>query len=225
MPASPLLIAHRGASALAPENSLDALEAAIATGADLVEADVRMSSDGVPVVTHDPDLRRTHGRPVEVGAVTAAGLEACGVLRLAALVAAAAGRIPLLLDLKEDGEPYWDRVVAATRHVPRDEVVYGVRSPGALARLRARRGDARTLGLLPPAALPHFAAEGGTIARLWEGELSAAIGTTRALGLPVWVTAGGRGTAGEATAEGLHAILAFGVDGVLLNDPRLLPRG
>src|SRR5258707_6037712 len=55
----PLIIGHRGASALAPENTLVAFERASADGAAGVELDVRLASDGVPVVIHDASLRRT----------------------------------------------------------------------------------------------------------------------------------------------------------------------
>ncbi len=55
----PLIIAHRGASAVAPENTIAAFEAAIAAGADGIEFDVRLSRDDVPVVIHDDTLRRT----------------------------------------------------------------------------------------------------------------------------------------------------------------------
>ncbi|HXG68032.1 MAG TPA: glycerophosphodiester phosphodiesterase family protein [Blastocatellia bacterium] len=55
----PLVIAHRGASGLAPENTLAAFRLAIALGADGVEMDVQMTADGVPVVIHDKRLNRT----------------------------------------------------------------------------------------------------------------------------------------------------------------------
>lgn len=58
----PLIIAHRGASATHPENTLGAFEAAAAAGADLVEFDARLTADGVPVVLHDGDLGRTTDR-------------------------------------------------------------------------------------------------------------------------------------------------------------------
>lgn len=54
----PLIIAHRGASALAPENTLTAFRQAIEAGANGIEFDVRISKDGVPVVFHDSTLRR-----------------------------------------------------------------------------------------------------------------------------------------------------------------------
>jgi glycerophosphoryl diester phosphodiesterase len=54
-----LRIAHRGASAHAPENTLAAFHKAADLGADMVEADVQASSDGVLVVIHDADLSQT----------------------------------------------------------------------------------------------------------------------------------------------------------------------
>jgi glycerophosphoryl diester phosphodiesterase len=48
------VVAHRGASAHHPENTLAAFEAAVEAGADIVEFDVRQSADGALVVTHDP---------------------------------------------------------------------------------------------------------------------------------------------------------------------------
>ena len=55
----PLIIGHRGASAVAPENTIAAFQAAIDAGADGIEFDVRLTGDGVPVVIHDETLHRT----------------------------------------------------------------------------------------------------------------------------------------------------------------------
>ena len=55
----PLIIGHRGASALAPENTIAAFSRALHDGADGIEFDVRIAKDGVPVVIHDADLKRT----------------------------------------------------------------------------------------------------------------------------------------------------------------------
>src|SRR5258705_2467767 len=55
----PLILGHRGASALAPENTLAAFSRAISDGADGIEFDVRLSRDGVAVVIHDASLKRT----------------------------------------------------------------------------------------------------------------------------------------------------------------------
>ncbi|MFJ9677521.1 glycerophosphodiester phosphodiesterase [Streptomyces sp. NPDC101194] len=57
--AAPVVVAHRGASAYAPENTLAAVDKADALGFDWVENDVQFTKDGVLVVVHDTDLRRT----------------------------------------------------------------------------------------------------------------------------------------------------------------------
>ena len=54
----PLIIAHRGASALAPENTLAAFQKAIEDGAEGIEFDVQLAKDGVPIVFHDFSLER-----------------------------------------------------------------------------------------------------------------------------------------------------------------------
>lgn len=59
MNSKPLIIGHRGASALAPENTLAAFSRAFKDGADGIEFDVRLARDGVPVCIHDATLKRT----------------------------------------------------------------------------------------------------------------------------------------------------------------------
>ncbi|TDQ49219.1 glycerophosphodiester phosphodiesterase [Actinorugispora endophytica] len=54
-----IIVAHRGASAYAPENTLAALREASRRGAHMAELDVRRTADGEFVVMHDPSLRRT----------------------------------------------------------------------------------------------------------------------------------------------------------------------
>lgn len=55
----PVVIAHRGDSAVAPENTLPAFASALRLGADLIELDYYHSRDGVPIVMHDHTLDRT----------------------------------------------------------------------------------------------------------------------------------------------------------------------
>ena len=71
----PLILGHRGASAVAPENTLAAFSQAIQDGADGIEFDVRLSSDGVAVVIHDDTLNRTGLISGSVSALTAAQLQ------------------------------------------------------------------------------------------------------------------------------------------------------
>jgi glycerophosphoryl diester phosphodiesterase len=54
-----LIYAHRGASAIHPENTLRAFRHALALGVDGIELDVHATADGIPVVIHDRDVERT----------------------------------------------------------------------------------------------------------------------------------------------------------------------
>lgn len=73
------ILGHRGARANAPENTLSAFKKAMEYGADGVELDVSLSSDGVPVVIHDETVDRTtdgHGAVEDFTAATLAQLNA-----------------------------------------------------------------------------------------------------------------------------------------------------
>jgi glycerophosphoryl diester phosphodiesterase len=61
-----LIMAHRGASSAAPENTLAAVERAIADGADFVEIDVQETADGEVVVIHDSDLMKIGGTNLKI---------------------------------------------------------------------------------------------------------------------------------------------------------------
>lgn len=69
------VIAHRGFSGIAPENTLAAVRAAIEVGADMVEIDVTLSADGHIVVLHDETLDRTTNGSGEVSQLTLAELK------------------------------------------------------------------------------------------------------------------------------------------------------
>jgi glycerophosphoryl diester phosphodiesterase len=70
------VIAHRGASVHAPENTLAAFARALESGADALEMDVRLSADGVVVVIHDATVDRTTDGTGDVAALTLAELRA-----------------------------------------------------------------------------------------------------------------------------------------------------
>src|SRR5256885_1832099 len=81
----PLVFAHRGGAALAPENTIEAFDNGLALGADGLELDVHLSRDGRVVVHHDATLDRTTALTGAVAARSAAEL--------------AAARVPLLEDV------------------------------------------------------------------------------------------------------------------------------
>ena len=90
--AVPLIIAHRGASAEAPENTRAAFRQAIALKADGIELDVQLSRDGIPVVFHDRSLFRLTGQRGNLAAKTWPELQRLCVL-------GSQERIPLLADV------------------------------------------------------------------------------------------------------------------------------
>ncbi len=76
--AEPLVIAHRGASQVAPENTAASIREAIRLGAKVIEFDVRVTKDGELVLFHDDELDRVAGRPgtiEEIDWATVQGLD------------------------------------------------------------------------------------------------------------------------------------------------------
>lgn len=102
----PKVMGHRGAKALAPENTLSSMKAAAEAGATWVEFDVMLTSDGEPVLFHDDTLQRTTGRVGEMARTafsTVRGLDASigfvrhyGVVKGSAFVGRPDCRVPSL---------------------------------------------------------------------------------------------------------------------------------
>ncbi len=133
-----LVVAHRGASLLAPENTLEAYEKAIQVGADMIEFDVRRTVDGVLVAAHDP-LPPTRYEELQPRPP-----------RLEEVVAVCAGRIAIDVELKEHGyEEEALRIVAPAEHVVTSFL------PEAVAAAKRLRPDVRAgLLLAADAAVP-----------------------------------------------------------------------
>lgn len=85
-----LAIAHRGYSARYPENSLLSYQMGIEAKADLIETDVRLSSDGIAIAAHDYDLSRMTGHTGEVANLSEDEIQDLGVYSNAALQQVAA---------------------------------------------------------------------------------------------------------------------------------------
>src|SRR5689334_9422050 len=83
----PLVFAHRGGSALAPENTIAAFDNGLALGADGLELDVHLSRDAAAVVHHDPTLDRTTTLRGPIAERTVDELGRAGVPRLADVLA------------------------------------------------------------------------------------------------------------------------------------------
>jgi glycerophosphoryl diester phosphodiesterase len=106
-----MVAAHRGVATGAAENTIDAFSNAIDVGADMIEFDVRMTSDGELIAFHDA---RVSGVPVR--SLTRDEIEAATGVRpplLSEVLCTSAGRIKLDVELKEDG--YVPAVMAALK--------------------------------------------------------------------------------------------------------------
>ena len=103
--APPWIVGHRGASADAPENTLDSLRLAVEQGADMVELDLRLTADGHLVVFHDSDLERLTGTSGRIEELTLAELaehrvEDAPIPSLEEVFDALPAEYPLNLELK-----------------------------------------------------------------------------------------------------------------------------
>lgn len=227
-----LAVAHRGYSARWPENTVAGCRAAIAAGADLVEADVRLSADGTLFCFHDPDLARLAGDPAAVAERGDAELRAVRYrgeppAEFSQIVAETHGRSGLLVDVKLDGEPVLEaleRVLAAAGWP--ENAWLGLRSPGQAERARRRFGQrVAVLALMRELAdAEAFLAAGARALRLWERQLDSGEVLPLRARSAIWVTAGGSAghKVGDTDAAGLRRIAEFGPQAVLLNDPTLL---
>lgn len=149
------IIAHRGASAAAPENSMAAFEQAIADRADWVEIDVQESQDGVVLVIHDEDLKRLAGRNLKVWNSTAEQLQRVDIgsrfspefagqriPTLEAVLKACKGRIGVVIELKHYGraQKLEQRVVELVEaHDMQSEIMIMSLKYGSIEKVRALR--------------------------------------------------------------------------------------
>jgi glycerophosphoryl diester phosphodiesterase len=140
-----LRIAHRGASAYAQENSLTAFHKAAEMLADMVEIDIRITADRVPVVAHDSDLKRLFGINSAIAdltydqlrAATPPGLEPIPSFEEVAAACAALG-IGLYLDIKEFSPAAAESVFASLKkHDLTRYTVFGSFRPDWVAELKA----------------------------------------------------------------------------------------
>lgn len=150
-----MIAAHRGAHNRAPENSLAAIEDAIAAGGEIVEIDVAVTKDGTPVLMHDRKVDRTTTGEGVVEDKTASEVAALRLKQrdgriadappptLAQALAVACGRILVDLDLKSDRlRPIVETVNASGM---RATSLYFDSDPAILASVRALDPAARLM--------------------------------------------------------------------------------
>ncbi|RMI34562.1 glycerophosphodiester phosphodiesterase [Streptomyces triticirhizae] len=141
-----IAVAHRGDPYRVRENTLPSFTSAAEAGAEAVEFDVRLTSDDVPVVVHDPTLERLWGHEAPVAALSAARVREVtggGVPTLAeALAHCAELGVRAVLDLPERSPDGARRAVAEVRAAGPATRVWWCGDPGALRAVRRADPDA-----------------------------------------------------------------------------------
>jgi len=216
----PLVVAHRAGAALGPENSLSALEASIAAGADMAEVDVRLSRDGVPVLCHDETLETASGADRRVGELSLRELSQLDrpVPTLEEVLRSAKGRIPLMLELKpgDREELLCRRVVSmVAAHGMEGECVVASSSVlmlEACGRLAPALERVYVSRLLYPGLEHMVHAQGYSIDRRWAGAAAAVQAHGEGRALYIWTV---------NTLTQLRTALSLGPDGIITDDPAL----
>ena len=231
-----LNIAHRGASALAPENTMAAFAMAVELGADAIELDLHVSRDGELVVIHDNTLDRTtdgegpvHARSLQelkrldAGRWFGESFAGQRIPTLAEVLDRFSGKVPLALEIKA-GSAFFrgieERVVSVLReHQVISQVAVASFDHHALLRLKDLEPCLRTAALLVgrPMSMSAVAGPSKTDAMALEFSLvtKTEVDACRAAGLQlvVWVV--------NEPAQMRHFI-DLGVDGIITDSPDLL---
>jgi glycerophosphoryl diester phosphodiesterase len=218
---APAVVGHRGASGYAPENTLAAFALALEQGADMVECDVHLSADGVPVVIHDDTLDRTTNGRGPVREQTVAALKALDAGRgetiptLDELLAWCRDRVALSIEIK-NGPVYYEglpeRIVELLRRHGMTERA-GVISFDHVALRRVRELEPRVaigaLFVARPVDAPAMARAAGADALLphWAFATPDLVESAHRAGLAVSVwTVNDEAVARSAVAAGVDAI-------------------
>lgn len=225
-----LVIAHRGASIDAPDNTLAAMEEAIRQGADYLEIDVQETAQGNVVVIHDRDLMKVGGSPLRVWGTPLADLQRIDVgswrdpafsdqrvPTLQELLALVKGRTRVNIELKYYGQEqrFEELVVQIVEEMDMaNQVVAMSLNPEGVRTLKALR-PGWTVGLLSTVAI-------GDVTRL-EADFFAVNGLfatrrfvrhAQARGYPVMAW-----TINDPVQ--MAAMMGIGVDGIITDLPNL----
>jgi glycerophosphoryl diester phosphodiesterase len=237
--AFPEIVAHRGASSTRPENTTSAFEEAVRLGARIVEFDVRLTADAVPVVMHDPTVDRTTDGTGAVHELTLAQIRGLVVGQgdrvptLDETLALLSGRAAVAIEIKNlPGEPAFeataesivDATHASLARTAFDGPVLVVSfNPASIAASRVIDASVPTgfltTRLVPPDdALAHAVASGHemVLPGTWSLEPVGAAFVRRAHEAKVRV-----GTWTVDDADGVRRFVEMGVDAIASNDPRM----
>ncbi len=228
-----LVIAHRGASLAAPENTLSAFRKAIEEKADYVEMDVQESKDGVVVVVHDSDLMKVAGSPMKIWEATAGELRAVDlgsrvgprfagekVPTLEEALQTCKGKAKMDIELKSYGhdERLEEKVVALVEAAGmRDDCIFMSLDRDQVRRMKDLRPKWR-VGLLAAKAVGDPSAlKADFLAVEYQVATARFIRRAHRAGMQVYVW-----TVDDPAK--MFAAMSFGADGLITNKPELARR-
>ncbi|MEX0282710.1 MAG: glycerophosphodiester phosphodiesterase family protein [Arenibacterium sp.] len=228
--ADAVIIAHRGAAALAPENTMASVARALEDGADWIEIDVQESAEGEVIVAHDSDFMKAAGVPTKVWDVTAAELADIDVgswfdpsyseervPRLIDVLSAARGKAGVIIELKYYGhdEDLEQRVAAIVEEADMTGEIstMSLKYP-AVQKMLDIRPDWRT-GVLAATSIGDLSGLQGDFLALNQARISAGV-VKRAedAGKDVYAW-----TVNDPIS--IARMLWIGVDGLITDDPAL----
>ena len=220
----PLVLAHRGASAIAVENTRAAIERALDLGVDGAEIDIRITGDGVAVLAHDPDLRRLAGSDLVVATTPLSELRSAfaDLLTLDEALALLSDRA-VVLDIKPVADEELAPIYAAIRaHDEHPGVILAAQLPSQWDAAARYAPDRKRLGLVSDADAPAFIDAGGSWIRFSNRpDLADCMANARLKGLGVVVVTGHRDHAHTLDPAVIDASIKLKPDAVIIDDPTL----
>ncbi|TAK25806.1 MAG: hypothetical protein EPO26_02195 [Chloroflexota bacterium] len=240
----PYMLAHRGASAYAPENTVAAFDRALALRTDGIETDIRVTRDGVLVLMHDATVDRVTdgtGPLSDLDYDAVSRLDAgvgfgneypdARVPRLDEFLARYGGRVPLCLEIKQPGTEAAIVTAVADRGLTADAPPSDVAPPGGLSLPHVVYSSfsfesCEALRLLAPRAVVGFLTpvfDEAMIERVRAAGLGQICPRIDTCTLALVASAHDHGLSvrawGVRERENLRAALAVGIDGTTCNWP------
>jgi len=226
------IIAHRSGPKSYPEQTVASAKEALALGADLIEIDVRLTSDGKIAITHDESLERVFGVKAKVWELKSEEFKAIrhkndpeySSHMLSDYLES--GIAPLLIHIKYAGLiPELIKELIDYGYI--DKAVLGVSSLEEVECARACYKNVKLLSFAPFDVYPDMIKAGVDYIRLWESWLFPdTVEKVKQSSAELWVMSGNCNgyPVGEPSDEGLKRILDYQPDGILINDVERLTK-
>lgn len=230
-----LVIAHRGASFEAPENTLSSIKRAIALGVDCIEIDIHLTSDGIPVVIHDPTLQRTTNaqssirveeitleelKKLDAGSWFSSEFTGETIPTLAEVLSLNRQGIKLMIEIKKGIVQGSKLVNAILPHLPKNDPTIHLGSFELDIVEALQSTDYSLIGIVEePENIQKFLDQGLSHLAIWSQILEPRlIETLHEKGVDVWVFT-------VDDIDKASFLRSIGVDGIITNHPRKISEG